>query len=322
MASRAPATQALDVARIGLQERARDLVERLRQRQLGGARLERRGVDRARRLVEHGAHGRVGRLLEHHPQPRAVQRLDVGPGRGPQQPEQDGDVVQRVAQRPDAVGIADPALAAGRLDLGAARGRARHGAHRVTLGHQRARQRQAAAAAADHERPHDGGSRRARRRSVSAWSSATRSRRSLLGQLRLAAGAPAAVDRLAHLVHVVDLVLDLELGRARGAPVELLGARARIEAPEQEQGDEQERDPAQHDRGEGIHGRCAQALTGAWASRRRRARRCSSIHATSGWARTNGRNCHADIAASTTSVFAVTVALRGPSGSSRASSPT
>ena len=46
------------------------------------------------------------------------------------------------------------------------------------------------------------------------------------------------------------------------------------------------------------------------------------VHATSGWARTNGRNCHADSAASTTSVFAVTVAVRGPSGSSRASSPT
>ena len=54
------------------------------------------------------------RALEHHLQPRAVQLADVD---GPEQPQQDRRVLERVAQRPDPVGVADPALAAGLLDL-------------------------------------------------------------------------------------------------------------------------------------------------------------------------------------------------------------
>src|SRR4051795_3990035 len=46
----------------------------------------------------------------------------------------------------------------------------------------------------------------------------------LLGQLRGSARPPALVGRLEHLVEVVDLVLDLLLGRPSGAPVELRGA--------------------------------------------------------------------------------------------------
>ena len=47
MAARAAGHPGVAVARIGLQQRARDLVERLRERELGGAGLEHRRVDGA-----------------------------------------------------------------------------------------------------------------------------------------------------------------------------------------------------------------------------------------------------------------------------------
>ena len=174
-------------------------------------------------------------------------------GRRAQQPQQHGHVVERVAQRADHVGVADPALGAGRLDRRPPRLGARHRAHRVALGEQPAREVQAAAAAADDERPHAGGSRgsppRARPR-VPRRSAATGSCSSSSVSSGSPRPAPALVDRLAHLVEVVDLVLGLDLGRAGRPPVELLGPGAGVEgAEEQISMHEQERD-AEHDDGD------------------------------------------------------------------------
>ena len=141
-------------------------------------------------LVDDAAHRRVGRLLEHHPQPRAVQRVDLvgGPARGAEQPQQDRHVVQRVAQRPDDVGVADQALGPGRLDRRARLRTARDRPHRVALGGQargrgrgrgtrRRRRAPSRRPAAEVAQSRAGPPRRARRPSSSVSSSWPRARR-------------------------------------------------------------------------------------------------------------------------------------------------
>ena len=98
-----------------------------------------RGAPR-RPLVDHATHGGVDRALHHHRQPRAVQ---VAIGRPPHQPQQHGHVVEPVAQRPDAVGVTDVALTAGRLDAVAEALVPGDEANGVAIGGQRAREREA-----------------------------------------------------------------------------------------------------------------------------------------------------------------------------------
>ena len=58
----------------------------------------------------------------------------------------------------------------------------------------------------------------------------------------------------AHLVDVVDLVLHLETDGAGRAPVQLLGARARVEAPEENDDDHPAPDDREHDERNGSTG--------------------------------------------------------------------
>jgi hypothetical protein len=74
-----------------------------------------------------------------------------------ERPYDDRHVLERVAQRPDDVRVADPALRARVLDRRAARLAARDRAHRVPVGDERAREREAATAAADEEHAHPRG---------------------------------------------------------------------------------------------------------------------------------------------------------------------
>ena len=73
---------------------------------------------------------------------------------GPQRPHEDRHVLERVAQRPDDVGITDPAFGAGRLDRRAAGLVARDRPHRVAVGDQQASQLATAAATADEQDTH------------------------------------------------------------------------------------------------------------------------------------------------------------------------
>ncbi len=102
-------------------------------------------------LVDEAAHGRVDRLPDERAQARAVQGAQLlgGAGRGPEQPAGERDALQCPAQRAEAVGIADPALRAGGLDLRAAGLAAGDDAHGVALARGVAREREAAATAAD-----------------------------------------------------------------------------------------------------------------------------------------------------------------------------
>ena len=76
----------------------------------------------------------------------------------------------------------------------------------------------------------------------------------LLGELGRPPLPAARVGGLEHLIEIIDLVLDLLLGRARGLPVERLRPRARVEQAEQHQADEHPADDADHDHREGVHG--------------------------------------------------------------------
>jgi hypothetical protein len=80
----------------------------------------------------------------------------------------------------------------------------------------------------------------------------------LLGDLGLPAPAPDRVLRLEHLRDVVDLVVGLDLGRARRLPVEVLARRALGEQAEQHDGDEEEGEEASEDDGH-LHARDSKA---------------------------------------------------------------
>ena len=102
-------------------------------------------------LVEDAAHGGVDRALQEGAQAGAVQRqqLLLGAGGAAQQPAGDRDSVQHAAQRAQAVGVADPALRACRLDLRAAILGAGDDTRRVPLPPRLLGQPQAPAAAPD-----------------------------------------------------------------------------------------------------------------------------------------------------------------------------
>ena len=68
-----------------------------------------------------------------------------------------------------------------------------------------------------------------------------------------AARAAPAVDGLGHLLEVVDLVLVLDLRRARRPPVDLVDARARVEDAEQDHADEEAAEEHDHDDDERVH---------------------------------------------------------------------
>jgi len=72
-------------------------------------------------------------------------------------------------------------------------------------------------------------------------------------KLGLAARAAARVRGLEHLVQIVDLVLDLDLGRPRRAPVHHVGSAPRVVEPEQDQGEHQARRPPDDDDHERVH---------------------------------------------------------------------
>src|SRR3954447_5991367 len=65
--------------------------------------------------------------------------------------------------------------------------------------------------------------------------------------LRHPAPPAALVGGVEHLGDVVDLILRLHLGRARRAPPEHVGARARVEGADEHQRDDDERRAPQHD---------------------------------------------------------------------------
>ena len=182
---------------------------------------------RQRAFVDDAADRRVDELLPQHPQAAAVQ---LRHRQGAHQPADHGDAGERVHQRPDAVRVADVRLGAGRADRVRVRRRARGAAHGVAGGHQVGRQR-AAPAAAGHDQ--DAGHLLAAASPVAA---------ARLGQLLLVPAdarldlllvavrqPPAAADRvlrLDHLRDVVDVVLSLDVGRARRLPVEVVARRA------------------------------------------------------------------------------------------------
>ena len=74
----------------------------------------------------------------------------------------------------------------------------------------------------------------------------------LLRAVRQPAPAPPLVLRLEHLCDVVDLVLRLDLGRARRLPVELLGPGTGIELAEREDDEHHQHEAHDHDQGEGV----------------------------------------------------------------------
>ncbi len=74
-----------------------------------------------------------------------------------------------------------------------------------------------------------------------------------LGDLLGATGAAPAIDGLGHLLEVVDLVLVFDLRRPRRAPVDLVQARARVEDPEQDDADEEAPEEDDHDDDERVH---------------------------------------------------------------------
>ena len=67
-------------------------------------------------------------------------------------------------------------------------------------------------------------------------------RSSRLVELRGAAAAAHLVLRLDHLAHVVDLVLDLDLGRAGRVPVDQVGVAAAVEVADHDQNADEEED--------------------------------------------------------------------------------
>ena len=153
--------------------------------------------------------------------------------RAAHQPQQDRDVVQRVAQRADAVGIADPALA---------RRPPRSRAGALGAGHDRTAWPSAVsarvsssprAAAADQQRPH--ASRRAsaaRALAQCASSEGSRGRRRRPGTGRRSSAAARrararGVHRLEHLARVAISSASRARAECVGRPAELLGAGAR-----------------------------------------------------------------------------------------------
>src|SRR6185437_13379497 len=123
----------------------------------GGGRL--RGHARARRLVDHAAHGGVDRLREEQLEPRRVERrelLGIAAGRS-EKPAGDGDTVERAAQRREPVRRPHPALCPQRLDRAPAALSAGRDPHRVAAGQQLAGEPPPATAPADDQDPRHGG---------------------------------------------------------------------------------------------------------------------------------------------------------------------
>ena len=135
IAARAAAAQAADCAGSAATS-AQGISLRSHMRRSSATPAARPAPRPSRGLVDDPADRRVDRLGEHHLQPRPVQRRDRvrRPRGGAERPHEDRDVLQRVAQRPDDIGIADPALRPGPLDARAAGLVARDRAHRVTVG--------------------------------------------------------------------------------------------------------------------------------------------------------------------------------------------
>ena len=199
------------------------------------------------------------------------------PARRAEQPQQERHVLERVAQRARRGRGRRSSTRRPRPRARRRRGLgARDDADRVALGDERAGQVEPAAAAADDAGPSPRASRGSRRPHASRAAPRRPSRRvgaidcAVLGiaarsRPRRAAARRAArgVDRLAHLVEVVDLVLHLDLGRARRAPVELLGARSPgRRRPRSRTTPRAAAQKPDHDEHERVHGSCES--TGRW----------------------------------------------------------
>ena len=118
-------------------------------------------------------------------------------------------------------------------------------AYRVTVRDQLLRQRERAPSPAYEED--------SRHRRISSWSARTLASNSSSVSSGRPLAAADGVLGLEHLRHVVDVVLDLDLGRARRLPVEVVARRALREDPEQDRDDHEEgQEPAEHD-GEDVH---------------------------------------------------------------------